>query len=341
MLSPVANTTNLKQAHNNFMLNQKIGLAVLLAACAAGDAMAQGALNNYNTGDVLLCFRQSGAYDLVVDVGPLGTLTNLTANQRYTISAYSPSQFAPASGNNVGTNGVSWSAFTYLSDNTLFVTRPRGTNSLNLPTAAWPRSSGASQNNVALRMATIPPGAAYQLGNGLNDPASTTSAIIEEDKSKDNSNYPSGESYNEAINGSFGGEFDGYFVGNPENTTSSRFTRNGTVQRSDFFQLAPSATPASGKWLGYFEFNTNGVMTYVAYPSTPAVLSGINGNGGTNVITYSTGAYGTYSLRASSNLTVPVSSWPIIQTVANSAASFTVTNIDTADPVRFYTITAQ
>jgi hypothetical protein len=43
----------------------------------------------------------------------------------------------------VGTNGVSWSAFTWLSDNTLFVTEAR--TSLNQQTAPWLAQSSSAQ----------------------------------------------------------------------------------------------------------------------------------------------------------------------------------------------------
>ena len=80
------------------------------------------------------------------------------------------------------------------------------------------------------------------------------------------------------------------------------------MERSDFFQLNPVPTTwlrASG--LGYFEFNTNGVMTYVAYPSTPAVINSVSRSGNVTTISYNTGTYGTYSLRETTDLGGPIS----------------------------------
>jgi hypothetical protein len=317
------------------MLNKKIGLAVLLAGFAASDVMAVNTLTNYTSGDVLLCFRKPGNFDLVVDIGPITTLTGLSANQRYPITSYTGTQLGQ-----VGTNGVDWSAFADTNSGaTLFMTRPRLT--LSVAANAWTQKTGGSQTSVAGRIEEIPPGAVDNFGAGLNNPNSTSSAVIEEDSSVGNVNYQAGGlSYHDALFGSYGSAtFDGFFAGDPENTTLSSFTTGGTVERSDFFQLNPVPYVA-GKWLGYFEFNTNGVMTYVAYPSTPAVINSVSRSGNVTTINYNSGAYGVYSLRESSDLTVPVSSWTVLQTLSNSANSVNV-NDTTTDTNRFYTITAQ
>ncbi len=320
------------------MLNQKIGLAVLLAACAAGDAMAQSTLTNYNTGDVLLCFRQPGNLDLVVDIGQISTFQALAPNSRTVISAYTGTQLGQ-----LATNSISWSAFTYTSDNTRYMPRPRPASGLNSQTTPWLEASSANQANTALRIGKIPPGAAGNYGAGLNNAHSTATSVIEQDSSAGNPNYPSGLSYHDALFGSYGtATWNGTFQGSPENTTPASFTADGVVQRSDFYQITPNSRFGLAQALGYFELNTNGVMTYVAYPSTPAVVSNISRNNGTgvNTITYSTGAHGTYSLRGTNNIAAPVSTWPVLQTLSNSANGATCTDT-TTDGNRFYTITAQ
>ena len=241
----------------------------------------------------------------------------------------------------VGTNGVSWSAFTWLSDNTLFV-NPVARTSVNQQTAPWTESS--SQSGPVQRMETIPPGAADEF-NLLVYPESTATAVVEEDVSSDNPNYTDGVSYHDALTGSYGSDFDGKFQGNPENTTANNFTTKATVARSDFYQLTPSGGPGTpaGKWLGYFELNTNGAMTYVAYPSTTPVFSSITHSNTSTTINYTAGLYGTYTLRGTNSLTsgVAMSNWPAITTLtsgdtATHSSTFTDTN-----RIRFYTITAQ
>ena len=291
------------------MLNKKIGLVTLLAGFAASEIMA-GTITNYASGDVLVCFRKGGN-DMVVDAGPISTLTSASVNQRIPITQYTGTQLA-----DVGTNGVSWSAFTWLtSDNSLYITRPRST--LNQQTAPWTVQSDTAQSTVGLRMATIPPGALDEL-NLLVYPESTASAVVEEDSSSGNPNYTHGVSYHDALAGAYGSAFNGYFQGNPENTTinggcNNKFTLLGLVSRSDFYQLTPGG---SAIWLGYFELNTNGVMTYVAYPPTTPVINSISRSGTTATIKYQTGLYGTYTLRGTTNISAPVSTWPVVTTLS-------------------------
>jgi hypothetical protein len=315
------------------MLNKKVGLIALLTSVAASGVWA-GTLTNYAVGDVLVCFRKGGN-DMVVDAGQISTLTNATANQRIPITQYTGTQLAA-----VGTNGVSWSAFTWLSDNTLFVTEAR--ISLNSQTTPWQAGRSSVQSGTALLMAAIPPGALDQL-NLLIYPVSTSTAVVEQDNSAGNANYPDGVSYSAALNGSYGGQFNGTFVGNPENTTLNTFTTAGAVVRSDFYQMAPTITPAQGKWLGYFELSTNGAMTYVAYPSTPPVLTSISRSGALNTIQYTTGLYGTYTLRGTNNLTsgTAMANWPAIATLTSGDTATHTIMDTTTDNVRFYTITAQ
>lgn len=314
------------------MLNKKTGLIALLAGFAASEIMA-GIITNYTVGDVLVCFRQ--ANDMVVDAGQISVFTSAAANQRIPITQYTGTQLAQ-----VGTNSVSWSAFAWLSDNTLFVTRPR--TSANVQTAPWTAASSSVQAGTDGRMATIPPGALDQLNFDIN-PASTPAAVVEEDSSAGNQNYPDGVSYHDALTGSYGSDFDGKFQGNPENTTLANFTTSGTPVRSDFYQLTPTSGYALGTWLGYFELATNGAMTYVAYPSTTPAITSISYSGTTTTVTYTTGLYGTYTLRGTNSLTsgTPMIGWPAISTLtsgdkATHSMQFTDTNNS-----EFYIITAQ
>lgn len=316
------------------MLNKKTGLIALLAGFAAGELVAGdfSTLTSYNTGDVLVCFRKGGN-DLVVDAGPISTFTSATANQRIPITQYAGTQLA-----DVGTNGVSWSAFTWLSDNTLFVTRAR--TSLNVQTTPWLADSAPAQGGAAARMVTIPPGA-YDEFNLMVYPESTAPAVVEEDSSAGNQNYTHGVSYHDALTGSYGSDFDGKFQGNPENTTLASFTASGTVVRSDFYRLTPTSGFARGTYLGYFELSTNGTMAYVAYPTGLPVIKSFSRAGNTTTINYTTGTYGTYTLRGTNDLTAPMATWPAISTLNTGDTSTHITTDTTTDNSRFYIITAQ
>jgi hypothetical protein len=313
------------------MINKKLGLMALLAGCAVSN-LAAGTFTNYAVGDVLIGFRNGQANNLVVNAGPISTFTNLAPNTRYVISTFTGDQLGQ-----VATNGVSWSAFTYLGDNTLFMTRARAAD-INLQSVPWRVVSASSQQGCAQRIAKIPPGALGNLGyNILN----TETAVIEPDISAGNPNYVNGLSYRDTYVGATGGSFNNTFSGNPENTTPSTFTADGVVVRSDFYQLPPVANQL-GKWLGYFEMNTNGVLTYVAYPSSTPVLKSISRTGDVSTISYVTGLYGTYTLRGSNTIASGISTnWPAVSVLTSGdKAIHTVTDTDSSD-IKFYIITAE
>src|SRR5277367_3863530 len=92
------------------MLNKKMGLIAVFASFAVSQIVA-GTVISYNSGDVLLCFRKGS--DMVVDAGPISTFTNLSPNQRYTVSAFTASQLTEIA----GPNSVYWSAFTWFDTN--------------------------------------------------------------------------------------------------------------------------------------------------------------------------------------------------------------------------------
>jgi len=318
------------------MLNKKIGLVAMLACFAASGIMA-GTLTNYTSGDVLLCFTKGGQ-DLVVDIGPVTALTGASANQRIPITQYNATQLGDLGNNNT----LTWSAYTWLANDTLFVTRPR--TSLTSQTAPWVSTPVGNQQLVDGRMKTVPLGSASFSLNSPNVDNSST-AIIETSDTPGlpNPGYTSGTSYYSAMRGSYGGNFNGFFQGNPEKTTAGNFTTVGQVVRSDFYMMTPNTSSTAGTWLGYFEFAPNGTMTYVAYPSSTPVIKSISRTNTTATISYIAGVYGTYKLRGTYNLTTAgaVTNWPAITTVISGDNNIhTVTDTDAA-AVKFYTITAQ
>ncbi len=258
-------------SHESFkMLNKnKIVVLALLAVSVVSDLKA-GTWTNYAIGDVMLCFRKSGgANDLVVNAGPVTNLVAAIKNRRIAISQYTGGQLAL-----VGTNGAIWSAFTYFDDTvspasaggTLYISR--GRNVLNRQTTPWDASSHDAQINCGLYMSAIPKGAKDCL---TYNPTNNSTAVIEpDDAANSNPNYVTGQSYIGALGSSL--NFGDTWQGSPEKTAAATFTTAGAVIRSDFYRVNPNDTSDGVvTMLGYFEFNTNGVMTYVAYPTAPTV----------------------------------------------------------------------
>ena len=318
------------------MINKKTRLILLLAGFATGNMMA-GTLTSYVSGDVLLGFRLGGS-DLVVDAGPLSTFTSASPNQRIPITQYNSSQIAQ-----LGVDGLTWSAFTWLPNNTLAVTAPRST--IGTQTTPWLEKNSATQNGTALRMQKVIAGVTNNISfNSLN----TATAIIEPDTTEGNANYPNGVSYGTAVTGGYGSDWNGTFVGNPENTTPGDFDSAGMVAQSDFYELAPgNGYTTFGTYLGYFEMATDGTMTFVAAaasgsPTVPVIQS-ITRSGNQTTIKYVAGVYGTYTLRSNTSLTSGVSklNWSAVTTLTSGDTStHSITFTDNAS-TEFYTITAQ
>jgi hypothetical protein len=127
-----------------------------------------------------------------------------------------------------------------------------------------------------------------------------------------------------------------------EQTTPANFSTSGQPVRADFYQLlsrSGTANNTPGKYLGYFEFSTNGVMTYNAGPASPAITA-ITRNQTTNTINFTTVAGWTYSLLATNNLTAPRSTWPVISSSFNAGSSSLSLKDVPANGSRFYIIKA-
>ena len=317
------------------MINKKTGLIALLASFAAGEIMA-GTLTSYQTGDVLICFRNAGSSkDLVVDAGQISTFTNgVTPNQRITIGSYGNAQL-----NLVGVGSSSWSAFTSASDYTLFITKPRTT--LAKQSTAWNNPSLSSLQSVAGRINSIITGSTNNLtAYGVN----TSSAIVEADSTASSANYVSGLSYRDGIVGVNGSAANFYtsFQGVPENTAPNTFSTDGQVQRSDFYQVSGTGI-GKAKFLGYFELNTNGAMAYVAFPSAVPVINSISRAGNQTTINYTAGLYGTYTLRNNTSLNsgTPFASWTSVSTLTSGDTTTHSITFTDNNSNSFYTITAQ
>jgi hypothetical protein len=243
-------------------------------------------------------------------------------------------------------NNAYWSAFTWFDTSvspawTLFVTKKRSV--LNTQSQPWPVGTANSQQTVASLMAQIVIGATNQLADGY-DGLSTSSAVIEPESGAYYSGYGLGQSYFTAISSKQGPgyeNFGGNFAGLPENKTPNHFATSGTVLRSDFYEISPGSR--SSTYLGYFEMATNGLLTYVAYPTGVPVIQSISRSNITTTITYTTGTYGTYTLRGTNSLASGVSAtnWPVVSTLATGDTSIhTVTDTDASNN-KFYIITAQ
>src|SRR5262249_51360548 len=140
---------------------------------------------------------------------------------------------------------------------TLWVTSPRSVAPNNLPNtpgAVWQRDSQFGQGTVGGKVDGIGNNAVtYGSGQATGTNNTSTGVLI-----------PSGGNYSYSTLMGPAGNYVGAFQGNVEVKTASSFTTSLLPVRADLYQLLPGS--GSGTYLGYFEFSTNGVMTYTAGP---------------------------------------------------------------------------
>lgn len=312
----------------------------------AADARVTAATLSYNTGDLLVCFRKnpSGSYDLVVDAGPISSIVSMTAGQKVVLN---PSKYTSAQLKLVGgTNNLAWTAFTYVSGgpttNTVYMSNPWA--DANTPGDPYNRVAASGQSGLIGYLASV----AYAATNSLyvdTADSTTTAALVAESTAA--SPF---ESYFNALGLQNYNNFRNTFQADPEQITAANFTSGTPPVRADFYELDSYSGPfpPAGKYLGYFEFATNGVMTYTAGAfsagvTVPSNLSIIH-RGTTNIVSFLTGTSGTYTLRGTNNLVAGSktsrTNWPALGSVSGNGSQLTLTNVTSATNM-FYLISAQ
>jgi hypothetical protein len=234
-------------------------------------------------------------------------------------------------------NDLSWSAAADVRTNgdasyplnTLWVISPRA--DLNSQTTPWNRASQFSQGNPASKIDGIASGAVSYAGQQPTGPNNTATGVI----------VPAGNQY--AYSSFIGsGNYAGTFQGSVEVITPTEFSALGQPIRADFYQMKPGTGAAT--YLGFFEFKTNGVMTYTAGPSgtvlTPPTITSVQRSGNTSTISFTTSSGAHYSLQYtnSGGLTAPASTWPVSGAPLVGDGSVQSLSDTTADPNRFYRI---
>jgi hypothetical protein len=295
---------------------------------------------SYTNGDMCIGLRSSaGVNDVVIDVGAVTTFTTLPVGNKITISALTGAVLNDAFSD---TNNLMWSAFAFhdpsFSDPyTLFMTKARtvyGTQS-----TAWLNKSTGSQGQTGGYVVQVGTGATTTANDGSYPagPYNTPSLFV--DPESDTTSYKNLLFYlGTQIN------WHGTFQGNPEQSTPANFTTGGQPVRADLYQLNAGAG-GSSTYLGYFEMNTNGVLTYTSGPSSatlaqPQVVN-ITRSGNTNTVYFTTSGAYSYSLLASSTLTAAVSTWSQVGTsITGNGLTNSIQEINAASP-RFYAIKAQ
>jgi hypothetical protein len=325
---------------------KSIRRAVVFSTVLVAALATQAQTFTYNSDDLLVCFRvapNGGVNDLVVDCGPVSTFTNLAAGQKIIITTnyYTVSQLA-----NVGTGAILWSAFAcdrHLSAPSyvnLWMTKPR--TDVNTQTSPWNPNNFSVQGAPASRIDSIGSDAT-DIGLSLAaGPNNTTTALVEPESGHTSVGQDDCYSFYVGSTGNFANNFQG----DVEQTMTNNNSRQ--VVRSDFYQMLSTNSTLTAaqaiKYLGYFEFSTNGALTYTAGPSpagiTKPVITAFTRNQNTNTVTFTTGSSGTYNLCGTNVLTVSTTNWPVITSVTGNGSPQSLIDV-TTNGQKFYIISAQ
>jgi hypothetical protein len=305
-------------------------LLSIAGSCALVQSVEGGSLSpfTYTSRDLMLTFRKIGngggtigSVYVEVDIGQASIYYGAALGSSIPITSYSATSQLVGQFDSV--DNLSWSVGGCVPNagdsgdpskptRTLWVTEPR--QDPDVPASPpWYRSSSFTQGLPDGKIVSIPDNAlTWATGNNgvPADSVTNTPTVVV---------IPSGSTYN--ASGSLGGNGDylGYFpCGSVENTTPFDFDSAGSPSRSDLYELQPtsSGTKPPGTYLGYFELETDGTMTFFALPFPAPVLS-VNTDGAGNVfVSFPSTLNGTYTLSYTNvaGLSAPTSTWPTVST---------------------------
>lgn len=326
----------------------------LVLLCAAFSSLAPAQVFTFKNNDLILGFRKNAPYtenyEVVVNIGQASNYFSKALGTTTTVAGFSPAQLTPGSFTTL--NNLSWSVFgggAYSGQPiyTLWLTVPRTNNAIQTPVPL--RQAAALQQGVYAKMTSIPGpgGAGYvsQYGGASNqfntatfvrEPIATFSShilsvwmqgTVDPSVGTFNDRWPPEEPNN----------------GNVENTTPDLFS--GSV-RSDFYEVRPSSTGGNATYLGYFEFKSDGTLTFTrqaagtTQPPPPPPALGLSRSGSLNTISFVSSNSATYKLffTNSAGLSTPVTNWPSLPVSITGDGTTKSFQDTTADLDRFYRV---
>lgn len=324
-------------------------MAGFLCALAVADA-ARAQAFTANKGDLLLGFRKStgASYELVVNIGNATNFLAITPGTTVNVSNFSPTQLSAAFStyNNlqwsVGGSFAGSSAWAGFPAATIWSTLARANT--NVQSAAPLRNSSSSQQQTRTRVTGVGSGA-NTISTGLGATNSNNYVILVREPTGDPNALtvflgdPSDATY---------GDYQGtwYLV---ETVTPSSFT---AAQRADLYQSVPDGsmdptshlTTGTAYYVGYFQFNPTGTMTFTrASVTPPAPTVTIQRSGTVSTISFPTTSGFTYSLyyTNAANLTQPISTWATPgTTIVGDGATHSFTDTTTTSD-RVYSVRVQ
>jgi len=324
------------------MMNTKCTKHVLACALAVGAFLSDPALRaqtfTYTNCDLVAGFRIiGGASDLVVDLGQVASFEGLAPRSVITITNLTATQLDDALPT---VDGVSWSVAAALRGNpnysyplqTIWVTSPRP--NIYTPGKVWSDASSGTLGGAASQIDGIGYDASVY-GNGQPaGPDNTPTGIL----------LPPASQYAYSTLMGSHENYVGTFQGVVENTTPEDFDSAGLPSRSVLYRLEPDNYPhASGRLIGFFDFNTNGVLTFTAGPPPePTTISQVSKKQTIITISFPTVNLVGYRLRYATNsaaLETPISNWIIGGNLIGNGATLSLQDTNST-AARFYAVEA-
>ncbi len=312
----------------------------------------------YNNNDLVLGFRKAGVYqennEVVVNIGQASNYVSAANGTVINITNFSLAQLVPGSYSSL--DHLSWSVVGWYTGTTypgyptytLWVTVPR--TSFNVQTAPATRLDRASQQTIRAQIASIFANASFISSDLVTSNAYNTVSLVREAIAT----YPThilSVFMAGKIDNTLGTLQDNWPEGNLEAATPGGFS--GSV-RSDLYEVRPTndqsgnpivdphmGTSSQAYYVGYFQLNSDGTMTFTKEARAPTVS--FSRSGGNSTITFPTVGGVTYTLYYTNTdgLGTPVSTWPSSPTTINGDTTTQSFQDVTSDPNRVYRVGTQ
>jgi hypothetical protein len=290
------------------------GLCAVLSLTDVASAQSFTAIK----GDLLLGFRKTtgGTYELVVNIGNVTNFLSVSPGTSININNYSTGQLSAAFSSY---NNLQWSVSSAFAGSSAWASFPASTiwstvprTSVAIQTQPPVRESVSAQQNAKTRVYGVGSGATT-ISVGLGTTNSNNNLYLVREPSGDSSALTAyiGDPSDATV-----GDFQGYWY-IVENVTPGSFT---AAQRSDLYQSCPDGTTdptthlttGNAYYIGYFQFNTNGTMSFTrATTAPPATTLTYQRSGNTSTISFPTTSGATYTLFYTNiaGIGSPLSSW--------------------------------
>jgi len=280
---------------------------------------------------------------MVVNLGQASNYFNATPGSTITVTKFSSNQLQTAFGT---LNGLKWAVCggvfsgdggdPSIPNTTLWIVRPRVDPAVQ--TTPWLRRSAFSQSTTVNKIDEFGRNTRSYSDSNPADPIRNTATVVIE---------PAGNPFSYGLIIGPQGNLSGNFQGNIENNTGDNFTQ---PTRSDLYELRPSTVSLPGVYLGFFEFDPAGTLTFHAAGGQPPPppprphIEGVTRAGTLTRISFTTTNDAAVSYRLlytnTAGLGSSVTNWPRGMVTVTGNGTVRTLDDDSSDADRIYGVIA-